>query len=67
MARSLGLKVIGEGVETAEQCSFLLYSGCDYVQGYYFGKPVCADELEILLKDNRATLTQASNVRSIQR
>ncbi len=40
MAHSLGLKVIGEGVEDAEQLAFLRKKGCDYAQGYYYSRPV---------------------------
>ncbi|NVD72514.1 EAL domain-containing protein [Duganella sp. BJB1802] len=40
MARSLGLKTIAEGVETAEQLAFLRAQQCDEMQGYYFSKPV---------------------------
>ncbi len=40
MARSLGLKVVGEGVETREQLQFLTDHGCEMAQGFYFSRPV---------------------------
>ena len=45
LGHSLGLQVMAEGVETAAQCAFLDGLGCDAFQGYYFGRPVPADEL----------------------
>ncbi len=44
MVHRLGMKVLAEGVETAEQAEFLELHGCDYFQGYYFSKPVPVDE-----------------------
>jgi diguanylate cyclase (GGDEF)-like protein len=44
MARHLGLSVIAEGVETAEQVQFLRDSNCRGYQGYLFSKPLAADE-----------------------
>lgn len=49
MAHKLGLKVIAEGVETREQMELLKEAGCDYGQGYFFSKPVCANDFERLL------------------
>ncbi|MBI1173943.1 MAG: EAL domain-containing protein [Sideroxydans sp.] len=46
MASGLGLHTIAEGVETAAQLAFLRLHGCEEVQGYYFSKPLPADELE---------------------
>ncbi len=39
LAHSLGLKVVAEGVETAEQLARLREMGCEFAQGYYFSKP----------------------------
>jgi diguanylate cyclase (GGDEF)-like protein/PAS domain S-box-containing protein len=44
MANSLNLKVIAEGVENEEQMSFLRAHHCDEIQGYYFSKPLEADD-----------------------
>lgn len=40
MAKELDVKILAEGVETIEQLKFLQSKGCDYVQGYYFSKPL---------------------------
>jgi diguanylate cyclase (GGDEF)-like protein/PAS domain S-box-containing protein len=45
LARSLGMKVTAEGVEDEAQLAFLNAYGCEYAQGYLFGKPMTADEL----------------------
>ncbi|BEP14682.1 EAL domain-containing protein [Acidothermaceae bacterium B102] len=50
MAHSLKMDVIAEGVETAEQLTFLARQGCDQMQGYYFSKPLPVAELEVLLR-----------------
>jgi diguanylate cyclase (GGDEF)-like protein/PAS domain S-box-containing protein len=44
LAHSLRLKVVAEGVETASQLDFLRVNGCDEVQGFYFSKPLLAEE-----------------------
>lgn len=51
LAHLLETKVIAEGVETHEQLSFLKKQKCDYIQGYYFSKPISPIEFEKLLYD----------------
>ncbi|MFS0864680.1 EAL domain-containing protein [Fredinandcohnia sp. 179-A 10B2 NHS] len=46
MAQHLKMEVIAEGVETKEELSFLSDQDCQYVQGYYFGKPCSIEEFE---------------------
>ena len=48
MAKWLGMPVIAEGVERESQVAFLRSIGCDYVQGYYFAKPMPLEEYERL-------------------
>lgn len=50
LAKSLGLEVVAEGVETAPQLEFLNQRMCDEVQGFYFYKPMPAEEIEKLFK-----------------
>ncbi len=50
LARELGMEVVAEGVETAEQCDFLLAAGCEYGQGFLFSRPVDASEAGRLLR-----------------
>jgi EAL domain-containing protein (putative c-di-GMP-specific phosphodiesterase class I) len=45
LAQNLNLNVIAEGVETKEQVEFLLSKDCSIMQGYYFSKPIDAQEL----------------------
>jgi EAL domain-containing protein (putative c-di-GMP-specific phosphodiesterase class I) len=49
MARSLGLQVIAEGVETAAQSEFLANAGCEQVQGFYYYPPMAAGDMEAVL------------------
>jgi EAL domain-containing protein (putative c-di-GMP-specific phosphodiesterase class I) len=49
MAHELGMQVIAEGVETEQQRDLLAAAGCDYGQGYWFSKPLAADELTALM------------------
>ncbi len=45
LGKSMNLSVIAEGVETDQQAAFLLRHGCNLAQGYFYGRPVLADEL----------------------
>ena len=53
MAHTLGIDVIAEGVERPEQFDFLKTLGCGYAQGFYFSKPVPAQDFIKLLSGNR--------------
>jgi diguanylate cyclase (GGDEF)-like protein len=50
MGKALGMTVVAEGVETAEQEAFLRHHACDEMQGYLFSKPVPAQQLAELLR-----------------
>ena len=53
MAHSLDLRVVAEGVETEAQFNFLRGKGCDELQGYFFSKPLPADEMTSMLHEKR--------------
>ena len=56
LAHDLGLSVVAEGVETAQQRDWLAEQGCDELQGYLFSRPVPEDEFEqwVLRRASRA-------------
>ncbi len=47
LGRSLGLRIVAEGVETAEVMEHLEVLGCDVIQGYFIGRALRADEIEV--------------------
>jgi len=53
LARALKLKVVAEGVETAEQLAEMRRYGCDMVQGYLFSKPVATEDITRMLRDGK--------------
>ena len=49
IARNLKMPVIAEGVETESQMTLLKNAGCDFVQGYYFSRPLPPEEFEVFI------------------
>ena len=56
MAKWLELPIVAEGVETKEQVDFLKSLGCEYVQGYYYSKPVPVEEYLFMLEHEKEYL-----------
>jgi diguanylate cyclase (GGDEF)-like protein len=48
LCRALGLPILAEGVETAEQAAMLRANGCKYLQGWHFGRPVSARAIDAI-------------------
>ena len=57
IGHELGMKVIGEGVETQEQFDFLRFNHCDVVQGYLFSRPLAVGDLLNWLREYRSHQT----------
>ncbi|MZQ83493.1 EAL domain-containing protein [Paenibacillus sp. 5J-6] len=51
VAKSFQLQIIAEGVETEEQARFLVANGCSQIQGYYFFRPMPADQTQAILQE----------------
>ena len=62
MAQSLGLKVVAEGVETAQHMDFLRAQNCDLVQGFFISRPIPAEDMTAMLERQR--LQQPQNIQS---
>ncbi len=60
LGQQLGMKVVAEGTETAEQVKYLKDLGCDYAQGYFFSRPVDARAFEELLAGGQIEVPQLS-------
>jgi len=50
-ARSLGVRIVAEGVENESQALFLRSAGCERMQGYFFARPMPADAMEAMLRE----------------
>jgi diguanylate cyclase (GGDEF)-like protein len=59
LGKSLGMQVIAEGVETAEQEAYIISEGCHEGQGYFYSKPLPARELLVYLKQAERTHSEA--------
>lgn len=57
MAHKLGIKVIAEGVENAEQAAILKRMGCDYAQGYFYSQAVTASQFEQLYLQSQSSIS----------
>jgi len=61
MAHALNLTVIAEGVETEQQLQFLKDNGCEQMQGYYFSRPLAADDATELLRSGRCLAVETAD------
>ncbi|MGK7910980.1 MAG: EAL domain-containing protein [Synechococcus sp.] len=56
LAHKLRMKVVAEGIESPCQMQALLAAGCDFGQGYYFSRPVAAEDAQMMLETGNSTL-----------
>jgi EAL domain-containing protein (putative c-di-GMP-specific phosphodiesterase class I) len=67
LATALGVRVTGEGIETASQLSTLIELDCNHGQGFLLGRPVLPDELAAMLRTaNTTELTAAARLARLQ-
>jgi EAL domain-containing protein (putative c-di-GMP-specific phosphodiesterase class I) len=52
LGHALGLRVVAEGIEDEATAKLLKAMGCDVAQGFYFSRPIRAQELEALIASN---------------
>jgi diguanylate cyclase (GGDEF)-like protein/PAS domain S-box-containing protein len=65
MARSLGMLTIAEGVETVAQVEFLRARGCDEVQGYLYGRPLPAEDIEAFVRGRAAPALESAGLSDV--
>ncbi len=53
MIKEIGMTVLAEGVETPEQAEWLTASGCDYLQGFYYSRPIPKKDFLDIMKQNK--------------
>lgn len=53
MLKQLNLEIVAEGIETKEQADLLIDMGCDYLQGYYFSKPINKHQFLSFIKESK--------------
>ena len=61
LAHELGLFVVAEGIETVEHHQSVLDAGCDLLQGYLFRRPVTAEVIDALRRDQQGLPPQATS------
>lgn len=66
MCHQLGMKVVAEGIETEEQLDFYQKNDCDYIQGFYFYKPMPEEDFEKLL-DQQASYNTLVDYKQIKK
>ncbi len=59
LGHTLGLRVVAEGVELQGEAALLREAGCDELQGYLFGRPMCAADLDVWIAERPGALTPA--------
>ena len=59
LAKTMKLKVVAEGVETRKQEEILKQFGCDFIQGYYIGRPLCGEDFERQILNNQKVVRGA--------
>ena len=58
MARSLGIETVAEAIETAAQADWMRSLGCTYAQGFYFDRPMLAEELPAVARNTVVSLAE---------